>query len=73
VLLVENVIFTVVPVEEIRSVAAALLNRLVHFEDLSMLLLCFFSLRSIMDDFASGSKFHSMGVNDLSFFLRIES
>ena len=72
-LLVENVIFPVIPVGEIRGVAAALLNGLVHFEDLRMLLLCFFSLRSIVDDFVGGCKFHSMGINDFSFFLTIES
>jgi hypothetical protein len=73
VLLVENVIFTVVPVGEIGGVAAALLNWFVHFEDFSMLLLCFFSLCSIMDNFAGGGKFHRMGVNDLGFFLGVES
>jgi hypothetical protein len=72
VLFVENILLSVLPVGEIGSVAAALLDGLVHLEHLGMLLFGLLSPVSIMNGFSLSSQLHLVGVNDFGLLLRVE-
>jgi hypothetical protein len=71
-LLMENILFAILPVGEISGVAAAILDGLFHLQHFRVLLFCLLAKSTIVNGPGLGSELHLVRVNDLGFLLGVE-